>query len=70
MDDIPFLKPKDRESLKGVEFPEVQEAMKEAYPLLRSQGKTSPPEVELVMASLTDHPLSILLGFEIPNGCN
>ena len=42
-DDIPFLKPKDGQTSKGMEFPEVQEAMKEAYPLLRSQGKTPSP---------------------------
>ena len=35
--DIPFLKPQDIET-KGPVFPEVQEAMKEAYPLLNTQG--------------------------------
>ena len=38
-DDIPFLKPKDGQRSKGMEFPEVQEAMKESYPFLRSQGE-------------------------------
>ena len=38
-DDIPFIKPQDGATSKGLEFPEVQEAMKESYPLLRSQGE-------------------------------
>ena len=38
-DDIPFIKPQDGAKSKGLEFPEVQEAMKESYPLLRSQGE-------------------------------
>lgn len=38
-EDIPFIKPQVQGTAKGLEFPEVQEAMKEAYPLLRSQGK-------------------------------
>ena len=38
-EDIPFIKPQVQGTAKGLEFPEVQEAMKEAYPLLRSQGE-------------------------------
>ena len=38
-EDIPFIKPQVQGTAKGLEFPEVQEAMKEAYLLLRSQGK-------------------------------
>ena len=37
-DDIPFIKPKDKEK-SSLEFPEVQQAMKESFPLLQSQGK-------------------------------
>ena len=35
--DIPFIKPKDK-GKSSLEFPEVQEAMKEAFPLLQSKG--------------------------------
>ena len=35
--DIPFIKP---QAAKGPVFPEVQEAMKEAYPLLNTQGQS------------------------------
>ena len=38
-DNIPFIKPQVQGTARGLEFPEVQEAMKEAYPLLRSQGE-------------------------------
>lgn len=38
-EDIPFIKPQVQGTARGLEFPEVQEAMKEAYPLLRSQGE-------------------------------
>ena len=38
-EDIPFIKPQVQGTAKGLEFPEVQEAMKEAYPLLRSLGE-------------------------------
>ena len=37
-DEIPFIKPKDKEK-SSLEFPEVQQAMKESFPLLQSQGK-------------------------------
>ena len=35
--DMPFIKPQNT-STRGPVFPEVQEAMKEAYPLLNTQG--------------------------------
>ena len=35
--DMPFIKPQSANT-KGPVFPEVQEAMKEAYPLLNTQG--------------------------------
>ena len=35
--DIPFIRPKD-EAKSSLEFPEVQQAMKEAFPLLQSKG--------------------------------
>lgn len=35
--DIPFIKPKDK-GKSSLEFPEVQQAMKEAFPLLQSKG--------------------------------
>ena len=39
--DIPFIKPKDKDKDKSsLEFPEVQQAMKESFPLLQSQGIT------------------------------
>ena len=38
-DNVPFLRMNKKES-KGPVFPEVQEAMKEAYPLLNTQGHT------------------------------
>ena len=38
-DDIPYLKPKSKAS--GLELPEVQEAMKETFPFLQTQGMQS-----------------------------
>ncbi len=35
--DIPFIRPKDK-AKSSLEFPEVQQAMKEAFPLLQSKG--------------------------------
>ena len=35
--DIPLIKPKQKDK-SNLEFPEVQEAMKESFPLLQSQG--------------------------------
>ena len=35
--DIPFIRPKDK-ARSSLEFPEVQQAMKEAFPLLQSKG--------------------------------
>ena len=37
-EDIPFLRPQTAKTT-GPVFPEVQEAMKEAYPLLDTQGR-------------------------------
>ena len=36
--DIPFITPKDK-AKSSLEFPEVQQAMKEAFPLLQSKGR-------------------------------
>ena len=36
--DIPFIRPKEK-AKSSLEFPEVQQAMKEAFPLLQSKGE-------------------------------